>query len=567
MLNIHTANRGFYNGFNPAVALSSKLVIACLVIWCVIAPEQAGKVLGDLKNASFTHLTTYYNWLVGLFVMVCLGLALVPKWGRLKLGQGDDLPEFSRFSWFSMMFGAGIGIGMLGFATGEPIWYFADNPEIRLSLERIAAALEQQGVNVAGLDSSTLWIKYHEAVANSVMPMLDNLVEPKTRSAIIPVFRYEFLHWGISAWACYAIVGLALSYFSYRQNLPLTIRSTLFPVFGKAMAGWRGTTVDAIAVIATLVGIGQTIGLGLSTFASGLYNISEWAWLITDERTRTPTNAALFLALFVVMLCSTLSAWSGVGRGVKWLSNLNMVLSVALLSFFLVFGATWAFFEILGVGLVDYLLALPSLTFYIYPTQSPGSPGEWQAQWSVFYWAWWIAFAPFVGLFLARISKNRTVREFILGALLAPALMCCVWFALLGGTALELILEGTAGAGIFEKTLTGQLFEIINIILSPAMAKLMSIVIVVLLLTFLVTSADSATLVARLVSAGGNTANHSGLHIVVWSGLLAAMIAALLIAGGLDAIQSAMIVGAAPFSVLMVFMVISLVKEICFKPG
>ena len=182
MLKINTADQGFYQGFNPAVALSSKLIIALLVVWCVIAPEHAGQLLGDLKNGSFTYLTTYYNWLVGLFVIVCLGLAIVPAWGRLKLGQGSEQPEFSRFSWFSMMFGAGIGIGMLGFATGEPIWYFADNPEIRLSTERIAAVLQQQGMAVAQFDSAMLWEKYHEAVANSVIPALDNLVEPITCS-------------------------------------------------------------------------------------------------------------------------------------------------------------------------------------------------------------------------------------------------------------------------------------------------------------------------------------------------------------------------------------------------
>ncbi len=387
MISIATESTGFYKGFNKSVALAAKLVIAALVVWCVFAPEAAGDLLNQAKQWSFTNLSYYYNWSVGVFVLLCLALAVVPKWGRIKLGADDGQPEFSNFSWFSMMFGAGIGIGMLGFATGEPIWYFADNPEIRQSNQVVTQTLQAQGVNTQGKTAEGNWQALNELVAKGEAILPDDLVQAKTESAIESAFRYEFLHWGINAWVCYALVGISLAFFSYRRGLPLTIRSTLEPLFGRALSGMSGHLVDIIAVVATLVGIAQTIGLGLSTFASGLFNITGWSWLVLDEASREPTNAALFLALAVVMLCSTLSALSGVGRGVKWLSNINMVLSIALLSFFLIFGATWLFFEILGLGLIDYLLHLPALTFNVFSSQAPGSPGEWQAQWSVFYWA------------------------------------------------------------------------------------------------------------------------------------------------------------------------------------
>lgn len=551
---------GFYKGFNKKVALSSKLIIALIVVWAVSDPEYAGKVLNDMKNWSFDNLKYYYNWIVGGFLALCILLALHPKWGKIKLGTAGGTPEFSNFSWFSMMFGAGIGIGMLGFATGEPITYMSDNPDIRSSALLIQQALSS--ADIAWQGSDDLWALYHASVSQGSIAPLSGLVEPRTASTIATVYRYEFLHWGFSAWACYALVGISLAYFSYRHNLPLTIRSTLTPLFGNRLRGNLGHIVDITAVVATVLGISQTIGLGLSTFASGVANITGWGWIMTTSETPEPTLAALLLALVIVMLCSIASALSGVGKGIKWLSNLNMVLSFGLLTFFLLFGSTLFFLSIMSSGLVDYLMSLPALSFSVFATQEPGSPGEWQAWWSIFYWAWWIAFAPFVGMFLARISKNRSIREFILGAVLAPSLMCFVWFALLGGTAIDLELNGTAQGSIYAKTLTAQLFEVINVILDSGLAKLMSVLIVVLLLTYLVTSADSAALVANIISAGGDTNRAPSTQIVIWGLLITGVIAALLLAGGLNAIQAAMIVGAIPFSFIMVLMGIGLLKAL-----
>lgn len=555
-LDIGLADSGFYKGFNHTVAVASKVIIALIVLWAAIWPEEAGAVLGNIKNWSFTNLNYYYTWAVAFFVVICLVIALYPKWGKTKLGTADGVPEFSNFSWFSMMFGAGIGIGMLGYATGEPMFHIADNPDIRSSVIAIKAALAAAGV--VFLEGADVWAAYKIAVAAGTVEAIAGLVEPKTASAIDAVYRYSFLHWGLGAWACYSLVGISLAFFAYSRGLPLTIRSTLTPIFGKTLSGPLGHIVDVTAVVATILGISQTIGLGLASFASGLHNITGAAWLVSDGE---PTIAALLVALGVVMICSTLSALSGVGKGIKWLSNLNMVLSFGLLAFFLIFGSTLFALSIFGTGLVNYIIHLPALTFTVFPAEGAGSPGEWQGWWSIFYWAWWIAFSPFVGIFLARISKNRTIREFIAGGMIAPSLMCFLWFSLLGGTAIDLELNQGAAGAIFGESLTAQLYAVINI-MADSGATIVSVLVVILLLTYLVTSADSAVLVVNTINAGGDQGSAGKGHIIIWGLILTAVIGALLLAGGLDSIQSAMIVGAVPFSLMMILMGIALIKAL-----
>ncbi len=556
-LDITLADSGFYKGFNNTVAIASKVIIALIVIWAVINPESAGKILNDMKTWSFNHLNYYYTWSVAFFIFVCFVVALVPKWGSTKLGDPDGKPEFSNFSWFSMMFSAGIGIGMLGYATGEPMWHMGDNPDIRMSAEAIGAALTAANITLA--EGADIWAEYGTQLQLGTITAIDGLVEPKSASTIDAVYRYSFLHWGIGAWSCYALVGISLSFFSYSRGLPLTIRSTLAPLLGKSLEGPLGHIVDITAVVATILGIAQIIGLGLASFSSGLYNITGAEWLIVDGE---PSTGSLLVALAVVMVCSTLSALSGVGKGIKWLSNINMVLSFGLLAFFLVFGSTMFALAILGKGIFSYVVHLPAMSLTVFPANGAGSPGEWQGWWSIFYWAWWIAFAPFVGIFLARISKNRTIREFAIGAIIAPSLMCFLWFSLLGGTAIDLELNGMADGQIYAQSLTAQLYEVINIMLTSGMATVMSVLIVILLLTYLVTSADSAVLVVNTINAGGEAGAAGKSHIIIWGLILTAVIAALLLAGGLDAIRAAMIVGAIPFSFMMILMGISLLKAL-----
>jgi len=559
-LPIETADTGFYTDFNRIVALASKVAIAMVVLWAAVFPDQAGTALGEMKSWSFNNLNYYYTWSVAFFIVTCIVIALHPRWGKIVLGDGGK-PEFSNFSWFAMMFGAGIGIGMLGYATGEPMWHIGDNPVIRMSALEIQAALDAAGIAIA--EGSTALATYQAQVAAGTLTAIPDLVLPKTESAITSTYRYAFLHWGLGAWACYSLVGISLAFFAYSRGLPLTIRSTLTPLFGRTLSGPLGHIVDITAVVATILGISQTIGLGLDSFSAGLYNFTSAEWLMTTdaEGVLVPSTGSMLLALGVVMILSTLSALSGVGKGIKWLSNINMVLSFGLLAFFIVFGSTAYAMKILGIGLIDYVMNLPAITFQVFPADGAGSPGEWQGWWSIFYWAWWIAFAPFVGIFLARISKNRSIREFVLGSIVAPSLMCFLWFALLGGTAIDLELNGAAEGTIFAKSLTAQLYQTINVML-PEGAAVISVLIVILLLTYLVTSADSAVLVVNTISAGGSQSAATKHHIIMWGLILTAVIAALLLAGGLDAIQSAMIIGAIPFSFLMILMAISLLKAL-----
>ena len=533
-LPIETADSGFYRGFSHIVTICSKLLIGGLVVWAIAFPEQSGAVLNGINSFILASFGAWYIWTVALFVMVCIGLAIWPAGGRLKLGQDNDVPEFSNFSWFSMMFGAGIGVGMLTWSVAEPVYHFNNNPEVI------------QGITNSG--------------------NADNL-----RMA----YKWSFLHWGLGAWACYAIAGLALGFFSYRRGLPLTMRSSLTPLFGERLSGSTGHIVDIVAVVATILGVAQTLGFGVEQFVAGLTRIGIGG--LTTEA-GTANTAGILVAIIVIMVASTLSALSGVGKGIKWLSNLNMGLSIALLTFFLLFGSTFFGLQALVVGLWDYLIALPDMSFRVWT--GDGNPDSvasklegWQGGWSVFYWAWWIAFAPFVGLFLARISKGRTIREFVLGAMIVPSLMCFVWFTWAGGTAIELTMDQVA-SGAIETVKDGEIFAapdgdkifaMTNYMLSPisnVLAWLMAAMIVVLLMTYLVTTADSAVLIVNTINAAGDEGPKARPHILFWGIALGSVVAALLIVGGLKAIQTAMVIGALPFSLVMVLQSLAVIKAI-----
>ncbi|QBF32069.1 BCCT family transporter [Thalassococcus sp. S3] len=522
-LPIKTADSGFYKGFSRDVTIASKFAIGGLVIWAIAFPEQAGAILSTFNSFILTNFATWYIWAVALFVVMCIGLAIWPTAGRLLLGQPGDKPEFGNFSWFSMMFGAGIGVGMLTWAVAEPVYHFNNNPEVI------------QGLTTGGA--------------------ADNI-----RMA----YKWSFLHWGIGAWACYALAGLALAFFSYRRGLPLTMRSSLTPIFGKTLSGPVGHLVDIVAVVATILGVAQTLGFGVEQFVSGLTRIGING--LTNEA-GTANTMGVLVAIFVIMAASTLSALSGVGKGIKWLSNLNMGLSIFLLTFFLLFGSTFFGLQALVLGLWDYLIALPDMMFRVWRTdgtETGDALANWQGAWSVFYWAWWIAFAPFVGLFLARISRGRTIREFVLGAMIVPSLMCFVWFTWAGGTAIDLELNGGANGVINSAPDGDKIFAMVQYMLSPFLGWAMAAIIVVLLMTYLVTTADSAVLIVNTINAAGDEGPKARPHILFWGVALGSVVAALLLVpgGGLKAIQTAMVIGALPFSLVMILMCVALIKAI-----
>ena len=527
-LEIKTDDSGFYRGFNTFVAIGSKCLIGLLILWAAVFQDQAGAALSSLNSFLLGHFGHWYMYVVFFYILVCLALALWPTAGKIHLGQPGEKPEFNNFSWFSMMFGAGIGIGMLTYATAEPIYHFGNNPDV-----------------------------------------IRGMAMAETLENVRPAFKWSFLHWGLSAWACYALVGLTLAFFSYNRGLPLTIRSGLTPLFGKALSGPLGHVIDIISVIATILGVSVTIGYGVSQFTSGMFNITGAGWMMDEAG--SPTLVAMILALVVVMGASTVSALSGVGRGIKWLSNINMSLSFFLLAFFILFGSTIFVFKSLVVGVWDYLLALIPMSVVVWAgdgTETGDALAGWQGGWTIFYWAWWIAFAPFVGLFLARISRGRSMREFVLGAMIVPAMMCFIWFAFVGGTAIDLELSGEAGRQILDTpSISSQLFATINVMLPPTLALGMSVVIVILLLTFLVTSADSAVLIINTIAAARDSSQKKSHHIIVWGLALTLVIGVLLVAGGLSAINTAMIIGALPFSMVMALMGISLLKAVIEESG
>ena len=583
-LPIKVSQSGFYRGFTKNVTITAKILVGALIIWAVAFPTQAGEVLSALNKVILATFSYWYVFVMAFFVILCFCLALWPASGRLKMGMPDDKPEFSNFSWFSMMFGAGIGIGMLTFATAEPMYHWGTNPST-----------------------------------------IQGLTEGSTAGNVRDAYVWSFTHWGLAAWASYATVGLALGYFSYRRGLPLTIRSGLTPILGKSLSGPIGHVIDVVAVVATVLGVSQTLGFGVEQFISGLHRIGvgEWLYNVDAEGARSSSTMAIIVALLVIMGASTLSALSGVGKGIKWLSNINMGLSFFVLVFFIVFGSTLFGLTALGLGIWDYLISIPGNIFTVWsgspiesftasvpaavqalpaedltavfeaassPWGTVASFGEglpasaaglsaddiaatyavatesrlsgWQGAWTVFYWAWWIAFAPFVGVFLARISRGRTVREYVLGAMVIPAVMCFVWFSLVGGTAIDLELSGIADGAIAGAGQESQLFAMLDVMLSEGLAWAMSVLIVVLLLTYLVTSADSAVLIINTINAAGDEGPKARPHILFWGAALALVVGGLILAGGLGAIQTAMVIGALPFSLVMVLMGLSLIKGI-----
>lgn len=549
-IQIRTFDRGFFTGLNPVVTLASLLLTVLFLVWVIFDPNAGGTLTSWQKSVG-NLFGRWYIYVAAFYLIVCLILALYPKFGRVKLGKPEDEPEFSRFSWFAMMFGAGLGVGMLTFAVAEPIYHIKDNPDVILGL-------------ASGVDAN-----------NTVF--LDN---------VRPAFKWTLLHYGLTAWGIYGLVGMAMAYFSYNRGLPLSMRSGLQPLFGKALSGPLGHLVDISAIVATITGVGYTISLGVTQFSFGVSEITNADWLMTSvEQTdgsskEEPAIIALLLSLGIIMIASTLSAISGVGKGIKWLSNLNMGLSFFLLLFFAVFGAASGALGFAAkhyvLAIWDYLYSIISLSFTYWGENGnltndlnenvSKELSDWQKPWTILYWAWWIAFAPFVGLFLARVSKGRTIREFVFGAMMLPSLMCLVWFVLAGGSALFAELNGDANGAILTAHYSNQLYETANVILTEgsASALFMLSVIVVLLVTYLVTSADSAILVITTIASGGIVKDRKNGQTIFWGILLGLVVGVLLLVGqgGVDAIKAAMLIGALPFSFVVALMGIALMKDL-----
>jgi choline-glycine betaine transporter len=521
LLTIRTIRSGFYQGFNPVVAMTAKFVVACLALAIVLAPNS-GQMLAAITDATLGAFAGWYNGLLALVLVVVVGIALLPVSGRVRLGRDDEAPAIGRLGWLSMMFCSGIGTGILVFSVSEPISHFIENPKI-----------------------------------------IGGSVAAGSEAAIPVAMGYVFLHWGFTAWACYAIVGLSLGLACFRFGQPLTMRSALVPLFGRRLAGWPGHLIDIVSILAIIFGTTTTIVLGLEQVCTGFARVFGTSPSPVAGAADSAPLTALLTALVVAIASAIAAITSGIERGVKWTSQTGILLAFAILVVFAIFGAGSRAIPVLLGGLGEYLSALPG---QILSLEDPALSSvahqqrDWQEAWTIFYWAWWIAFAPFVGLFLARVSRGRTVREFILGAVLCPAIVCFVWFATIGGSALLAETDGTSGGRLVETAHAFRIYEAVDLLMPASVAEIITVLLVFLFLVLVVASSTAAILGIKSIGAGGSVLGETKLHSSLWAIVIATLTGSVVAAGGTTAIRGAMMVGALPFSAIIALMIPSALR-------
>ncbi|MEG6523558.1 glycine betaine uptake BCCT transporter [Desulfotomaculum sp. 1211_IL3151] len=474
-------------------------IILAFVFWGALFPHS----LGQQANSLLAFMTEKFGWFYLLatfgFLIFAIYLAF-SKYGKIRLGDDDSKPEYSNITWFSMLFSAGMGIGLVFWGVAEPVSHYLNPP---------------QG--------------YQEGTADAARIGM----------------RYAFFHWGFHPWAIYTIIGLSLAYFNFRKGYRGLISSTFYPLLGDRINGPIGKTIDILAIVATAFGVATSLGLGTLQINGGLAHLLN-----------IPNNTFVqFLIILVVSVLYMISATTGLDRGIKILSNANISVAIALLFFVLFLGPTSFIFDTLTTTLGDYLQNIIQMSLRL----TPFTQNKWVGNWTLFYWAWWIAWAPFVGMFIARISKGRTIKEFILGVLLVPSLFSFFWFATFGGAALNLELFGQKGiAAAVQEDITVALFITLG---QLPLGTLLAATATLLIITFFITSADSATFVLGMFSSKGDN-NPSKKVKLIWGILQSSIAIVLLISGGLQGLQTASIVTALPFAIIMVLMCFSIMKAL-----
>lgn len=472
-------------------------IVIVAVAYGGLAPESFQSVTDNMQAFITSSFGWYYLLVVSAIVLFCLFFIVSPV-GQIRLGKPDEKPEYSRMSWFAMLFSAGMGIGLVFWGAAEPLSHFAINPAT---------------------------------------------AEPGSQEAFRESMRYTFFHWGIHAWAIYGVVAMALAYFQFRKGAPGLISSTLQPILGDRVNGPLGTFINVLAVFATVVGVATTLGFGAIQINGGL----TYLFGIPNS---FPVQVVIII---IVTILFTISAWSGISKGIKYLSNANMVLAAILLFLIVVLGPTLLIFNTFTDTIGSYLQNIVRMTFNAAPVDN--DLRSWIDGWTIFYWAWWISWSPFVGIFIARVSRGRTIREFLAGVLLLPALISFFWFSAFGATAMDVQNKGTDLTGLLtEETL----FAIFN---ELPMSMILSIVAVLLIGLFFVTSADSATFVLGMQTSFGSLYPPNVVKLT-WGVAQSAIAMILLSTGGLDALQNALIIAALPFSFVIILMMISLYKAL-----
>lgn len=530
------ATSGFFTGLHPGMGLAAKGMVAAFVLFTVLNVEFAGSVYGAIRGWIESALSWYYISAVTVILFVCFYL-MFSKWGRIKLGDDDSKPEFSNFSWFAMLFSAGVGIGILFFGVAEPIFYF---------------------------DNSGAF-----GYPNNPHADLNGHTEMDMQRAV-DAMRVTYFHWGFHGWAVYVMVGLCLAYFGFRKKLPLTMRSSLYPIIGERIYGRIGHAVDLLAVFGTVFGVATSLGLGVNQMATGLNVLFGIDPGVTTQ----------IILIVVISIVATLSAVSGVGNGIRIISEWNIWLSVILLAAFIIFGPFKWLMSFFITSLGDYLWNVIPMGFW---TANEAGNVSWQGGWTIFYWGWWISWAPFVGMFIARISRGRTIREFMVGVMFVPTTIAFFWLCMFGGNAIwqEMNAVGgpaaAGGAGIIETVrawnLPAALYGTIDNLGTTSWAGDMSWIqwplsalATFLLASWFITSSDSGTLVITTMLSMGDD-DPPKIFRIIW-GLGEGFVAAvLLLAGGLAALQTASIAAAFPISFILLAMTWGLVKSLSEDPS
>lgn len=497
----------------PVFVISS-IAIVVFIIGSLIFQEGATKLFGDVR----VWLTTNLDWLfmitANLVFLFCLVVAFSPL-GKIRLGGPDAKPEYSYLTWLAMLFAAGVGIGLLFFGVSEPVTYFQGGSYSPLGIETV-------------YDPETVYTAENVPDAG----------DPKVQTAASVGIATTVFHWGLQGWAIYGVVGLALAFFAYNRGLPLLIRSAFYPIFGDRIWGWPGHIIDTFAIFAGIFGLATSLGLGVQQVSSGLNHLFG-----------IPANSVTMVLLIVgITAIALISVMTGINVGIKRLSQFNIILAFLLLAGIILLGPTSYIFKSLFAGLGAYVMKIVPLSNWIGREDT-----AFLHDWTTFYWAWWIAWAPFIGTFIARISKGRTVREFVIFVLLLPTLLCLIWFSAFGGTAIHQFLTG-GYTGVTEnvETYTYEL-ALFKMFEGLPWTTLLSCVAMTLTIVFFVTSSDSGSLIIDIIAAGGKV-DAPVPQRVFWCTVEGLVAIALLLGGGLKALQAASLATGFPFAIVLLGM-------------
>lgn len=494
--------------FHPEVFIVSGGLILLFVLFTLIFHGPAETVFSEVQNFIAGSLGWFLILSVTFFLIFTIFIAF-SKLGNVRLGGENARPEFPTFAWIAMLISAGMGIGLMFWSVAEPIYHFQDPPTML------------------------------------------GAIQPETADAARQALGITFFHWGLHAWGVYALVGLSLAFFAFNWGLPLTIRSVFYPLLGEKIYGWPGNVIDILAVASTLFGLATSLGFGVQQVNAGL----NFLFGLTIS---TPVQVGL---IAIITGFATASVVSGLGNGVRRLSELNMILAAVLMGFVLLVGPTLFVMDSFVQTVGYYIASLPTLSFWT----ETFSGTNWQNSWTVFYWGWWVSWSPFVGIFIARVSRGRTVREFILGVLLLPSLLTFLWMSVFGGTALNMELGSLSGviSGAVAEDVSTALFVMLQQLPLTAITSFVGIVLVVV---FFVTSSDSGSLVVDSLTSGGKLESPVPQR-VFWAVMEGVVAAVLLLGGGLSALQTASITTGLPFAVVLLIMCYSIYKGLSFEHG